>query len=72
VGKDGSIKLVSAPIGTHVKDILEKVGATVKDGDRIIFGGPMTGVSIYSLDHPVEPDTDTIIVQDKDRIYRNR
>jgi Na+-translocating ferredoxin:NAD+ oxidoreductase subunit C len=68
VGKDGSRKLVSAPIGTHVKDILEKAGATVKDGDRIIFGGPMMGVSIYSLDHPVEPDTDAIIVQDKDEI----
>ncbi len=68
VGKDGSKKLVTAPVGTHVKDILEKVGATVKDGDRIIFGGPMTGVSIYSIDHPVEPDTDAIILQDKSQI----
>lgn len=68
VGKDGSKKLVAAPIGTPVKDILEKVSATIKGGDRIIFGGAMTGVSIYSLDHPVEPDTDTIIVQDKNQI----
>lgn len=68
VGKDGSKKIVSAPVGTPVKDILEKVGATVKDGDRIVFGGPMTGVSIYSIDHPVEPDTDAIIIQDKSQI----
>lgn len=68
VGKDGARKIVSAPVGTHVRDILEKVGASVKDGDRIVFGGPMTGVSVYSIDHPVEPDTDAIIVQDKNQI----
>ena len=68
ISKDGARKIISAPVGTHVKDILEKVGATVKDGDRVIFGGPMTGVSIYSIDHPVEPDTDAIIIQDKDAI----
>ena len=68
VGKDGSKKLVSAPIGTHVKDILEKLSATVKDGDRIVLGGPMTGVSIYSIEQPVEPDTDTIILQDQGQI----
>ncbi len=68
VKKDGSRQLVSAPIGTHVKDILETLGESVKTGDRIIFGGPMTGNAIYSLDHPVQPDTDTIIIQDQEEI----
>ena len=68
VGKDGIRKLVSAPIGTHVGDILETFGEKVDPGDRIIFGGPMTGSAIYSLEHPVQPDTDTIIVQDRAEI----
>lgn len=68
VRKNGTRQMVSAPVGTHVKDILETIGETVKSGDRIIFGGPMTGNAIYSLDFPVQQDTDTIIIQDEEEI----
>ena len=64
VKKDGSKQLVSAQIGTPVKDVLSKVSQTVNDRDRIIFGGPMKGSAIYSLDHPVMCDTDAVVVQD--------
>lgn len=68
VKKDGSKSLVSARIGTPASDIFKAFNITLNENDRIIFGGPMTGSSIYSEDHPVQPDTDAIIVQDKDDI----
>ncbi|OPX37535.1 MAG: hypothetical protein B1H11_05770 [Desulfobacteraceae bacterium 4484_190.1] len=39
-------------------------------GDRLIMGGPMTGNAIYSDEMPVLPDTDAIMVQDKDQIIQ--
>lgn len=68
IKKDGSKGLVSARIGTPVKEILKAVGETVGDRDRVILGGPMTGVSIYTLDYPVRPDTDALMIQDKESI----
>lgn len=65
IKKDGSKGLVSARIGTPVKDILKAIGETVADRDRVILGGPMMGVSIFSLDYPVRPDTDALMIQDK-------
>ncbi len=72
VKKDGTRKLVSAPVGTHVSDVLETIGEKVEQGDRLIAGGPMTGDALYSLQHPVGPDTDAIIVQDRDSIVEGR
>jgi electron transport complex protein RnfC len=68
VNKDGSKSLVSARIGTPASDIFKAFNITLNENDRIIFGGPMTGSCVYSEDHPVQPDTDAIIVQDRDDI----
>jgi len=68
VNKDGSKALVSARIGTPASDIFKAFNITLNENDRIIFGGPMTGSSVYSEDHPVQPDTDAIIIQDSDDI----
>jgi electron transport complex protein RnfC len=68
VDKDGKKNIVSARIGTPVGDILKKLKITVNPGDRLIFGGPMTGTAIYSEDQPVATDTDAIMVQDHGQI----
>ena len=68
VDKDGNKSLVSARIGTPVADILRKMKIVVNEGDRIIFGGPMTGTAIYSEEQPIAPDTDAIMVQDRSDI----
>jgi electron transport complex protein RnfC len=65
IKKDGASALVSARIGTPVRDIFTAFDITVNERDRIIFGGPMTGESIYSEDHPIQPDTDAIMIQDE-------
>ncbi|MGM0452136.1 MAG: 4Fe-4S dicluster domain-containing protein [Thermodesulfobacteriota bacterium] len=72
VKKDGARHLISAPVGTHAGDVIEAMGDTVTSGDRLVFGGPMTGQAIYTLDHPVQPDTDAILVQDQDRIIEGK
>ncbi len=64
VDKNGRGTLLSARIGTPIRDIFSTVDITVKEKDRIIFGGPMTGSAVFSEDHPIEPDTDVVLVQD--------
>jgi electron transport complex protein RnfC len=65
--KDGTRKIIETRIGTPIGDILEAFGETVNEFDRIILGGPMTGSAVYALEHPVQPDTDSIIVIDRDK-----
>lgn len=68
VRKNGDSRLVSARIGTPISHIFHTLGITLEDGDRIIFGGPMTGISLWSKNYPVMPDTSALMVQDKESI----
>ena len=67
IKKDGTRKIIETCIGTPIRNILETYGESVNEFDRIILGGPMTGSAIYALDHPVGPDTDAIMVVDRDK-----
>ena len=64
IRKDGSQKMIEAKIGTPIQDIFDKYGMQVNEKDRIIFGGPMRGLAFYSLEQPVQPDTDAIMIID--------
>jgi electron transport complex protein RnfC len=64
VARDGTARLVETPIGTKLGDIFERFGITVTAGDRIVLGGPMRGGAAYSLDQPVQPGTDAVMVLD--------
>jgi electron transport complex protein RnfC len=68
INKNGKSSLVSARIGTPVRDILNAFDITLNEKDRLIIGGPMTGSAVYSEDFPVQPDTDAIMVQDRNNI----
>jgi len=68
IDKDEGIKLVSVRIGTSLQHILYELGITLNEKDRIILGGPMTGSSLYSDDHPIMPDTCAIMIQDREKI----
>ncbi len=50
------------PIGTLVSDVLAAAGGTVGDVDRVIAGGPMTGMPLAGLDVPVVKATGGIVV----------
>jgi Na+-translocating ferredoxin:NAD+ oxidoreductase subunit C len=64
IPKDGAARLAEAPIGTPIGDVLKHFGATIAEGDRIVMGGPMRGTAVFSPDHPVQPDTDALLVLD--------
>lgn len=68
IKKDGLKQMVSARIGTPVGDVLSAFGVTLQDRDRLILGGPMTGSAIFSEDHPIQPDTDAILIQDREDV----
>jgi len=68
ISKDGTRRLVSVPIGTPLQDILNEFNENLEEGDQLIVGGPLTGVSVYTTDSPVLPDTDTLIVQSKEQV----
>jgi electron transport complex protein RnfC len=65
VKKDESKTVVSAKIGTPIRDIFKVCDVTLNDKDRIVLGGILTGSPAYTEDQPLQADTDTIIVQDQ-------
>ncbi len=68
IDKEGNRSLVSARIGTPIADIFKQHDIRLKEKDRIILGGPMTGHSIFSAHYPVQPNTDAILLQDREDV----
>ena len=68
IDKDNRLTCIKARIGTPVRDILSTLNIDVSHGDRLVFGGPMSGQGIYSEDMPILHDTDAIMVQDKSQV----
>ncbi len=68
IAKNGTRHRVKAVIGTPLHRIFKQFKLQTNERDRIIIGGPMTGFAAYTLYHPVEPDTDTVQIQDRDEI----
>jgi len=55
-------------IGTLTSTILDHVGGLADDVDRILFGGPMMGIAIRSLDTPILKGTSGITVLTKEEV----
>jgi len=70
IDKAGRPTVAAARIGTPIADVLSRLNTVVEPGDRLVLGGPMTGVSIYSENHPIEPDTDAVLIQDRETANR--
>jgi Na+-translocating ferredoxin:NAD+ oxidoreductase subunit C len=65
IGKQGTRNRVTASIGTSLGKIFKALNIHISNEDRIVIGGPMRGSATYTLHHPVQPDMDTIMIQDK-------
>lgn len=48
------------PVGTHLQDILNFVGVKTEPR-KVLFGGPMMGISVPSLDAPVMKNTNAVL-----------
>ncbi len=68
IDKDGNRSLVSAIVGTPVRDIFKRFGQSINDQDRIIIGGPLNGYSTYTDAFPIRPDTDAVLLQGKEDV----
>ena len=51
---------IIAPIGTPIANLLLEVGANIDAIGKILYGGPMMGVAIYTTDDPILKNTNAI------------
>lgn len=65
ITKSGLQRIVKVPIGVAVGELLAHYNISLNDQDRLIFGGPMRGLAVYSLQQPIMPDTDAVMVLDR-------
>lgn len=56
---------VIAPIGTRVKDVIEAVGGFSEEPGKVLYGGPMMGIAIYTLDAPILKNNNAITAFNK-------
>lgn len=54
-------KNVIAPVGAPIKDVLEAAGGVSEDVGKVLYGGPMMGVAVYSLNDPILKNTNAIV-----------
>ncbi len=58
-------KNLIVPIGTPIEAVIEAAGGLKSEAGKILYGGPMMGVSIYSTEDPILKNTNAITVLDK-------
>ena len=56
---------VIVPVGTPISYVIEAVGGFSEEPGKVLFGGPMMGTAIYSLDAPVLKNNNAIIALGK-------
>jgi len=56
---------IIAPIGTKVGDVIEAAGGFSEEPGKILYGGPMMGTAIYTLDAPVLKNNNAITAFNK-------
>ncbi len=60
-----SPKNVIAPIGTPIEDVFEFAGGFSEEPAKVLYGGPMMGISVASLGAPVLKQTNGLIALNK-------
>ena len=56
---------VIAPIGTSIKDVLSFAETDFEDLGKVVYGGPMMGVAVYSIDDPTLKTTNALTAFNK-------
>ncbi len=58
-------KNVIAPIGTEIKELIDFCGGYKAPCEKILYGGPMMGIAVYSDTAPILKNTNAILAFDK-------
>ncbi len=62
VGRDGSKKNLCVLVGTRAGDVLKQAGIAYESGDRLLFGGSMSGLAQFDPNTPVLAGMDGLTV----------
>ena len=57
-------KNVIAPIGMSISDMIEAAGGLKCEPAKILYGGPMMGIAVPSMDEPVLKNTNAVVFMD--------
>ena len=60
-----SPKNLIAPIGARISDVIDAVGGFSEEPGKIMYGGPMMGVAVLSLDAPIMKNNNAITAFNK-------
>lgn len=60
-----SPKNLIVPVGTSIADVIEAAGGLSEDAGKILYGGPMMGISVYSTELPILKNTNAVTVMNK-------
>ena len=60
---------VIAPIGTSVSDLIEFAGGLREEAGKVLYGGPMMGITLPDINLPIIKNTNAIIVMSKEDAY---
>ena len=60
-----SPKNIIVPVGTAIADVLSEVNVDMEKIGKVLYGGPMMGVAVYSVDDPVLKNTNALTVLNK-------
>lgn len=52
---------VIAPIGASIADVVEFTGGFTEDVAKVLYGGPMMGIAVYSVDDPILKNNNAIV-----------
>lgn len=58
-------KNIIAPIGTAIKDMIAFCGGYKSEPKKLLMGGPMMGISVYSDDFPLLKNNNAILAFDE-------
>ena len=58
----------NVPIGTSYAELVEAAGGFIGEPKKVISGGPMMGLALYSLDVPVQKTSSAVLALDEDDV----
>lgn len=60
-------KNVIAPIGAAISDVIEFAGGFKSEPAKVIYGGPMMGISVPDISYPIIKNTNAILAFDEEQ-----